>query len=74
MGYLHKNARAVAGAFITAAGPPVGKVYQNLQAVGDNPVGFFALHVTDHPHSAGIMLEAGIIKAPGFQSAGFCFG
>ena len=70
MGHLHQNTGAVAGGLFTAAGSPMGEVDQNLQAVGNDPVGFFTLHVADHADPAGIMLETGIIKSPWLPIAG----
>ena len=61
VGHLHQNACAVAGGFITTAGPTMGKVDQDFQTVGDDPVRFLPFEVTHHADPAGIMFKAGIV-------------
>ena len=70
----HLDEYAGAGGFVTAAGAAMGEIDQNLQPVGNDPVGFFTLHVADHADPAGIMLEAGIIKSPRLGSVAYRYG
>ena len=39
------------------------EVDQNFQTLPDNLMAFLAMHVHDKPHSAGIVLEGGVVQS-----------
>ena len=60
---LDGNAGPVAGLRIAAACSAVRQIDQNLDALNDNFVRFLTLDVCNEANSAGIVLEARIVKA-----------
>jgi hypothetical protein len=63
VGLLDKDAGAVPGGFVAAAGAPVGEVYQDLQGILNQCVGFMVVDVADHAHATGVVLECRAVEA-----------
>ena len=61
-GICVKNAGAVAGERIAAAGAAVRQVDQDLQPLPDDLVALLAVHVDDEADAAGIVLEGRIVQ------------
>ena len=59
---LNENAGAVAGFGIAAAGAAVGQVDEDLDAFGDDVVGFVAFDAGDEADAAGVVLVAGVVQ------------
>ena len=62
VGHLDQDAGPVAGFRVAAAGPAVGEIDQDLNALDDNVVGLMALDVGDEPDTTGVVLEARIVE------------
>jgi hypothetical protein len=62
VGYLHQNARAVAGVRLGTARAAVLEVAQNLKCLLDDGMRIFALDIDHKTHTARLMLESRIIK------------
>jgi hypothetical protein len=60
---LEKDAGAVAGVLLEAAGSAVLEVDEDLQALADDFVGGLALHVHDKPDTAGFVLELRVVES-----------
>ncbi len=62
---LDEDAGAIAGLGIAAAGAAMGQVDEDLDAFGDNVVGFMAFDAGDETDTAGVMFVSGVVEALG---------
>jgi len=62
---LDEDAGAVAGFGIAAAGSTVGEVDEDLDAFGNDVMGFVAFDAGDEADAAGVVLVAGVVEALG---------
>ena len=60
---LNQDAGAVAGLRVAARRAAMGEVDENLEALADDLVAFFAADAGDKSHAAGIVLIARMIEA-----------
>ena len=58
---LDSDPGAVARLRIAAAGAAVGQVDQNLDALADHLMGFFAVQIDDKAHPAGVVLKLRVV-------------
>jgi hypothetical protein len=63
MGKLDKNAGAIARFGIATRSSAMSEVDENLEALADNVVAFFAANARDKAHAACIVLIARVIEA-----------
>ena len=63
VGQLEEQAGAVAGVWLRAAGAAMAEVEQDGQGLADDLVGLLALDVDYEAYAAGVVLEAGVVKA-----------
>ena len=69
MGNLDENAGAVARLGIAACCSAMGEVDEDLKALADNVVAFFALDAGHEAHAAGIVFIARMIETLGCRNA-----
>ena len=62
VGRLKKNAGAVAGVGLTAAGPTVTKIKEDCQSLLNDLVGFFAFNVNDEAYTAAVFFKRRVVK------------
>ena len=67
---LDRDASAVAGLRVAAAGASMGEIDQDLKALVDNGVAFFSAQAGDEAHAASIVLVAGIVETLRGRQAG----
>ena len=63
VGDLQHDARAVAGAGLAAAGPPMIQIGQYGEGMLNNTMGFDPFQMSYKAHAAGVMLVAGVVQA-----------
>ena len=63
MRHLHQNAGTVAGQRIASASTAMRQIHQNFQPLPHNLMALLAMHVHDEAHSAGIVLERGVVQS-----------
>jgi len=69
MGNLNEDAGTIAGFRVAPARAAMGEVDQDLDALADDLMAFFAADAGDKAHSAGIMLITRVIKTLGLGNA-----
>ena len=61
MGNLHQNTGPVAAFLVRAFCAAMIQVFQNLQGIVDNAVGFFPFNIHNKPDTAGVMFKRRVI-------------
>ena len=60
--HLQQDAGAVASERIAPAGAAVRQVHQDFEPLPHDLMAFRAMHVDDEAHTAGIVLESGVVQ------------
>jgi len=70
VGNLDEDASAITGIGVAAAGSAVCEVDEDLDAFGDDVVGFVAFDAGYEPDAAGVVLVAGVVESLGGGGGG----